>query len=639
MPVQMPSCEDGAGSINTENASADQSGIASNVNLKPYVPPNTCVGEWDISTATDDCATNEKIIQHSRAEEVLSIAGAPINIYKLLGIHEQGIGSVISEGTVAASLANPGYPVSNINSGTGSWQSAQAGAAVVTAGAYVAVDFGFKMLSGGTPENQSPRPNWQTVAAVILTQANTAFNYARQVRVDVTDGTVSNVGQPIQTGVGNGTIVVNSIGPSAAKAAISVIANNALEFTVMATPVVGSPIVLGVAAVGQLFQSTYVNLTISTGTIPFASGDLFTFTLDYNWTRAGVFNLVQSAAPAVLNLQMPLLVKAVRVTPTLYTATSNWEVLALDVVDSAPTDINNIQDLFFNENRDRDYNKTPLTLKCQYAPNDSISDLSKFGLNIMDQYSFTTSFSAMVKLLGRPLVTGDILELPMETMYDQNLKPIRKFLEVTDTGWAADGFSPSWTPMIFRFAAQQALPSQETRDIFGTLDTQKYLVADSVLTNGIGSQIDITPLTQTEEIIKEANKAVPEVGDDAQLSTDGVKVITPAPLQNAKPTEPQPMTPAFKANVYVEDGLPKNGEAYGEGYELPDATGATDGEYFRLNYPESTNIPPRLYRFSLAKNRWIFMETDRRGTYSSHKPSVRNILQSNTKQGLKKKLT
>jgi len=111
----------------------------------------------------------------------------------------------------------------------------------------------------------------------------------------------------------------------------------------------------------------------------------------------------------VLNLQSQLLVRAVRVVPTLYTATGPWQVFELDVLDSPPTNINNLQDLFFNENRDRDYEKVPILLKCQYIPTDSLTDLSKFGLSVLDQYNFTTSFATMVERLGRPLVVVDII--------------------------------------------------------------------------------------------------------------------------------------------------------------------------------------------------------------------------------------
>jgi hypothetical protein len=244
----------------------------------------------------------------------------------------------------------------------------------------------------------------------------------------------------------------------------------------------------------------------------------------------------------------------------------------------------------------------------------------------------------MIQALGRPVVVGDIIEVIPELQYDQNLKPIRKFLEVTDTGWAAEGFSTSWRPTVYRFSASQAMPSQETRDIFGTIDTQKYLLADSILNGGVGEQIDVTPLTTMEEIAKEAADAVPETGSGDQRETRGTKAPVVTAPRNPKGQPKASPVLKGKQNNYIEDGLPPDDQPYGEGYALPDTAHSTDGQYFRLYYQESTKIAPRLYRFSSVKNRWIFLEQDKRSDYSSHKPSVRTILQSPTQQSLGKKV-
>src|SRR5690606_15852597 len=91
----------------------------------------------------------------------------------------------------------------------------------------------------------------------------------------------------------------------------------------------------------------------------------------------------------------------------------------------------------------------------------------------------------------------------------------------------SSGFSPHYQPVVYRVNAQIALPSQETRDIFGTIDTQKYLAPDAILSDDIGEQINTTPLTATEEIIKDAFDAVPERGSDDIHSVAGV-VLQPA---------------------------------------------------------------------------------------------------------------
>ena len=79
----------------------------------------------------------------------------------------------------------------------------------------------------------------------------------------------------------------------------------------------------------------------------------------------------------------------------------------------------------------------------------------------------------------------------------------------------------------------------------------------------------------------------------------------------------------------MEDGLPPNREPYTEGDEFP--TSPTNGQYHRLTYTlVNDNIPPRLFKWSGIKNRWIFCETDRRAGYNRLKPSIQNALTSTT---------
>lgn len=627
-------CENGGGSLNNPLGSPAQLGT-NNTSLKPYVAPDVCIGDWQISGINpDQCARADQLRQESYVAEVLNISGAPINIFKLLGVHEQGTGSLLSACRLIGSTAYPGYPLTGINNG-GSWRSVQAGPSIAGA-AWIGADFGDKVLPDGSPEYDS-KPKWTAIGSLSIVQANTPDQYAKQVKVEIADG-VCIADQIYFSGSGTGTIAAISTANQTTQCTVTALATSPTDFNISATLQDGSVIDLGPTAVGSAFNSTILNFTISQGTVPYAPGDLFTIIVNYAWRRVGIFNLVQSPLPQTLNLQSPILVKAVRIIPTLFSGSGNWEISALDILDRAPTDINNIQDLFFNENRDRDYAVEPLLLKAQYSPTDSMSDLSKFGLSILDQYSFNVSFVSMVKLLGRPIVVGDIVEVIPEIQYDQNLRPTRKFLEVTDAGWSSDGFSTQWRPTVYRFSAQQALPSQETRDIFGTLDTQKYLVSDSILSDGVAEQLVLAPLDTSEEIAKLAADAVPEIGSDDQRHTIGQPL---PPVLPSYTTKGQPPVAPFNGTqgLLIEDGLPPNGLPYTEGFSLPDATTAQDGDYFRLNYPPAVKIPARLYRFSAVKNRWIYQETDRRGEYSSHRPSVRNIIQSDSRQSLGKKIS
>ncbi len=612
--------------------------MSNSSNQKYELQNDECIGEWQISgPSMDECAQNERRRQETYVAEVLNISGAPINVFKLLGVHEQGNGSLLNSGQLISSQSYPGYPLSNLKNGL-SWKSFDS-AGDVAASSYVGIDFGVKRLPSGALQYAPAKSKFQDIGALLLTQTGDIDSSAKQVAIQITDGSCI-ASETIFTGNGAGELIVNSLGSGALPSTIRAIALNSTSFDVFAEISPGVVENLGIAYVGIPFNSTFVNFSISQSQ-PFESGDSFTFFISYDWKRAAFFNLEPGAAQQTLNLNKTLKVRAIRIIPTLFTGNSNWEISSVDFLDSPITSVNNIQDLFFNENRDRDYSTSPIPLKVQYSPTDSASDLARFGLNILDQYAFTVSFSSMVRALGRPIVVGDIIEVIPELQYDQNLLPIKKFLEVSDTGWASEGFGPQWNPTLYRFSAQQALPSQETRDIFGTIDTQKYITSDNVMADNVTDQIDITPLTQVEEIIKAASDAVPETGSNDTVAIEGVPIPKKKRPYNRK-TTPAP-APTVKEDKItqgslIEDGMPPNGLPFTEGFKLPDTAQSADGQYFRLNYPPETKIPTRLYRFSAIKNRWIYQETDRRGEYSSHKPSVRNILESDTKQSLKKKL-
>lgn len=629
-------CADDAGSLNDPNGSPAQTG-KNNPALTTYTPPSLEIGRWEISTLSPDaCAQADQLRQETYIAESLNISGAPINIFKLLGVHQQDSSSLKNVATILASPSAPGSPTSGVNSGTGSWKSLQTGSGVTSGSVWIGMDFGIKTFTNSPNPIYSPsKPKLTPIGAVYLTQANTPQEFARRVRVETTDGSCEISGVPMLSGVGNGTIEDITLGSGATEGTLILTAlSSPNAFSVMLSKA-GGVLDLGTATVGQQFNSTVINFTITSGTTPFNTGDLFSIRVSFIWKRSGVFSLAQSPLPQVLNFQTPVLARAVRIIPTVFNGSGSWEVLALDANPAPKESVENIEDSFFNENRDRDYAVEPVLLKVQYTPTDSNTDLSRFGLSMMDQYTFKAAFSTMVRLLNRPIVVGDIIEVIPELQYDTQLRPVRKFLEVVDTGWDADGFSTSWRPTIYRFSAQQVLPSQETRDIFGTIDTQKYILSDDLIVSDIGAQIDTLPLTSSEEISKAAGDRVPEIGSDDSLSVLAVPKPSAVPIISqpvADITDDKPQQAAL-----IEDGLPPGGLPYGEGFALPTLTDSVDGQYFRLYYAPETQIPPRLYRFSSLKNRWIYQETDRRGKYSSHRPSVRGILESSTKQAINSK--
>lgn len=604
-------CADGAGSINNPENPSFPGGPQPAV---PYVPPELCKGTWDLTKTTDDK------FQESVAAGAIEVSGATLNIFKLLGVHEQGkLVDLTGTGRAIGSSPNAANAFDDT---AASWVSLQTGIDVVTTPAYLGYDFGPRLTSFGSPQYMPHVGVAQHITSFRITQPDAARR-ALQVRVDrAGDQVVCTT--PVLTGTGNGTLDMQEAGVAAAAGQIMVVMTSPTAFTV--TYIASTTTVLGVGTVNTRFNSDQVSFMVRAGSIPFQAGDIFRFELSPQWLRVDVVNVPNAATPQLVRIKQSAPSRYWRIVPLAFSGAPSgdpWEVDTLEMMDYASTRIDDIQDTLFMENRDRDYAKVSVPIRAQYSPLEAISDLSKFGFQVADIYAFSVVFASMVQALGRPIVVGDVIELPAEVQYDHNLKPVRKFLEVTDAAWAADGFTVTWRPTIFKFNATQLIPGQEHRDILGTVDTQKYGIDDTNWMTGL-EQIQTAPLTVTEKNAEEARQASPERGTDTSEWRAGMDTSRQLGTYDG-------------THISVEDGLPPDGQPYETGFKMPDISGALDGQYFRLEYPPETKIPARLYKFSALKNKFIYIETDRRTASSSHKRSMREIFERTTLKDLKDK--
>lgn len=104
-----------------------------------YCPPTTpgCYTPFQLTENNDACIIDQYV------NESLIIGGSVLNVYKLLGVHEQcklvdvtGNGQAISGGDA------PGFPVSNaFDIYVTEWRSIQLGSGI-TASSYIGYDFG-----------------------------------------------------------------------------------------------------------------------------------------------------------------------------------------------------------------------------------------------------------------------------------------------------------------------------------------------------------------------------------------------------------------------------------------------------------------------------------------------------------------
>lgn len=283
-----------------------------------------------------------------------------------------------------------------------------------------------------------------------------------------------------------------------------------------------------------------------------------------------------------------------------------WVVQGLQFAEYQATNLSNIQDKIFMENRDRAYNEVAIRMKGSYAPQDVVANQAKFGFMGDEQYIIEVSFAMTVARLGRPFVIGDIIQLPSETQFTPTLQPRLKYLEIMDVAWSVNGYTPTWVPTMQRLIAKQAIASQETQDIFGKLT--KNIDSSGLWDNDDGTNTKYQDYSDITQAIKaEANTALPQDGTDYA----NVPVLSDELLQYGEDHNINLGKLSRKRHPTGIDAMPPNGIDYTEGDAFPPSP--QNGDYHRLTYTAvGKNIPARLMRFSALKNSWIFLESDRR---------------------------
>jgi len=128
-----------------------------------------------------------------------------------------------------------------------------------------------------------------------------------------------------------------------------------------------------------------------------------------------------------------------------------------------------IQDLLFLENRDRKYSQDIYTIRGHYQVQDIDFNLSQFGLFLSNDTIFMTiHINNSVDLLGRKIMPGDVIELPnLKDEYAANdyATALKRFYVVEDVNRAAEGFSATWYPHLYRVKLKSIVDSQEYKDI------------------------------------------------------------------------------------------------------------------------------------------------------------------------------
>lgn len=182
----------------------------------------------------------------------------------------------------------------------------------------------------------------------------------------------------------------------------------------------------------------------------------------------------------------------------------------------------NIQDLLFVENRDRKYDADIYTMRGIYQRQDQDFSLSQFGIFLAEGTLFMTfHLNDCLETLGRKLIPGDVLELRHLKDYwaldDSVPVALKRFYVIQDASFAAEGFSPTWYPHLWRVKLQPLVDSQEYRDI---LEKIKIDGDDPFEANANASPLSTVISTYekylgiNQAIIEQAEIEVPRSGYD-----------------------------------------------------------------------------------------------------------------------------
>jgi len=333
-----------------------------------------------------------------------------------------------------------------------------------------------------------------------------------------------------------------------------------------------------------------------------------------------------------------------------------------------------IQDLVFMENRDRKYDADVYTVRGIYNVQDIDFDLSQFGLFLSNDTLFLTiHINSSVETIGRKIMSGDVIELPHlkdEFAANDFATALKRYYVVEDVNRAAEGFSPTWYPHLYRLKLKQIVDSQEFKDILDKPENEDLFEGeyDPTMTYSVGQVVrldgELYEVTQettgndpsdinseyfkvydgnslrdllstyskeasiTESIVAEAEANTPKSGYDVESNfyTLAVDEDGRADLKTVDETDVDTSSGLTSDMLYntpaklgydgylVGDEFAPNGANFGSGISFP--SGASEGDYFM----RSDFLPNRLFRFD--GRRWIKVHDVKRTSLNSSNPNT-----------------
>ena len=265
-----------------------------------------------------------------------------------------------------------------------------------------------------------------------------------------------------------------------------------------------------------------------------------------------------------------------------------------------------IQDMLFLENRDRKYDADIYTIRGIYNVQDIDFDLSQFGLFLSNDTLFmTVHISSSVDAIGRKLMPGDVIELPhLKDEYALNdfSVALKRFYVIEDINRAAEGFSPTWYPHLYRLKLKQIVDSQEYKDILDLPASEDY-PEDGTLRDVLSTFE--AEMNVNNAVVAEAEANTPKSGYDVDENfytlavdeTTGRKKVQQVAEDGSTITDSAtPTTHGYKG-LLIGDEFAPNGSSFASGISFP--LDSTEGDYFlRTDF-----LPQRMFRYD--GKRWL----------------------------------
>jgi hypothetical protein len=276
----------------------------------------------------------------------------------------------------------------------------------------------------------------------------------------------------------------------------------------------------------------------------------------------------------------------------------------------------NIQDLLFLENRDRKYDADVYTMRGIYNVQDIDFDLSQFGLFLSnDTLMLTIHINSSVKTLGRKIMPGDVIELPhlkdeyAANQYDVALK---RFYVVEDVNRAAEGFSATWYPHLYRLKLKQIYDGQEYSEILdlpaeeGSDNTLRDILStyekEMQISNAVVNQAEADAPESGFNINHYYTVATNDDGTAALKTADETDIDASNINTRADEITDRPEREGYTGYLVGTGSDTPNGAPFGFGIQFP--SNKQEGDYFlRTDF-----LPNRMFTYD--GQRWIKVQDD-----------------------------